>query len=284
MSEVLDACSEAYPPWLVGTAPAGQQGEFGDGEGCADAGGAAAAGAGALVAVCKFVKEWGQMRAIDRVELAQASARGLLRLPLSNALAAILRGGGGGGGGGSARNAGEEDGGCHDRHSTALPYNPNEMLCGWCGAQGREGSRFCSSKCSEQFAVVASSSAVRRQLYELEKGVCQICRVDSHSVFKRIKALPQGPERLAAMMEMGVPVQGRTDSMLKNPKEGDFWQADHIRPVCEGGGQADIRGFRTLCTACHQKETNKLHLRLKQRKTSKAAAGSGDIRAFFGGS
>ena len=84
-------------------------------------------------------------------------------------------------------------------------------------------------------------------------------------------------------MEAGVAIDGRTDSILKNPSEGDFWQADHIKPVCEGGGQVGIDGFRTLCTGCHQKETNRLHGRLKHRRISNSAAGTPDIRSFFGG-
>ena len=124
---------------------------------------------------------------------------------------------------------------------------------------------------------------MRRQLYALEKGVCQLCKLDAHAVFVRIKALPRGPERMAALMESGFPVGGRTDAILQKPVEGDFWQADHIRPVCEGGGlEYDIAGFRTLCTKCHQTETNKLHLRRKHSKISNSAAGSADIRSFFG--
>lgn len=46
--------------------------------------------------------------------------------------------------------------------------------------------------------------------------------------------------------------------MAERPKAGDFWQADHINPVCEGGGECDLDNYRTLCTICHEKETKKL--------------------------
>ena len=47
--------------------------------------------------------------------------------------------------------------------------------------------------------------------------------------------------------------------MVREPKEGLFWQADHIVPVCEGGGEtSDMDNFRTLCTACHDAESAKL--------------------------
>lgn len=52
-------------------------------------------------------------------------------------------------------------------------------------------------------------------------------------------------------------------NLLHNPKEGDFWQADHIKAVAEGGGDAGLDNLRTLCTPCHQVETERLRGRLK---------------------
>jgi 5-methylcytosine-specific restriction endonuclease McrA len=52
-------------------------------------------------------------------------------------------------------------------------------------------------------------------------------------------------------------------SLLHNPKEGDFWQADHIKAVEEGGGNSGLDNLRTLCTFCHQVETEQLRGRLK---------------------
>jgi hypothetical protein len=36
------------------------------------------------------------------------------------------------------------------------------------------------------------------------------------------------------------------ERMAADPKEGDFWQADHIVPVAEGGGECDLSNYRTL--------------------------------------
>ncbi|CAE8732040.1 unnamed protein product, partial [Polarella glacialis] len=30
-----------------------------------------------------------------------------------------------------------------------------------------------------------------------------------------------------------------------------FWEADHVRAVADGGGEADLLGYQTLCVACH---------------------------------
>lgn len=49
------------------------------------------------------------------------------------------------------------------------------------------------------------------------------------------------------------------------------WEADHIVPVVEGGGECGLSGYRTLCHGCHVNATNALRLRRMQaRKQSKA--------------
>ncbi len=74
--------------------------------------------------------------------------------------------------------------------------------------------------------------------------------------------------------------------LLQNPKEGDFWQADHIQAVAEGGGGCGLENLRTLCTPCHQIETEKLRGRLKLQSKSNGqendeAVEKVDIRRFL---
>ncbi|WP_260473131.1 HNH endonuclease signature motif containing protein [Edaphobacter aggregans] len=42
-----------------------------------------------------------------------------------------------------------------------------------------------------------------------------------------------------------------------------LWDADHILPVAEGGGQCDLDNIRTLCLLCHREATAQLRLRLR---------------------
>jgi len=74
----------------------------------------------------------------------------------------------------------------------------------------------------------------------------------------------------------------RMTKMLHHPTFGQFWQADHIVPVCEGGGECDLTNLRTLCTMCHEKETSGLAQGIRKRKLQKFAEGTKDIRGFFG--
>ena len=44
-----------------------------------------------------------------------------------------------------------------------------------------------------------------------------------------------------------------------------LWDADHILPVAEGGGQCDLDNLRTLCLPCHREVTAQLRLRLRRQ-------------------
>ena len=41
-----------------------------------------------------------------------------------------------------------------------------------------------------------------------------------------------------------------------------LWDADHIVPVAEGGGECDLSNMRTLCLQCHRAATAALRRRL----------------------
>ena len=44
-----------------------------------------------------------------------------------------------------------------------------------------------------------------------------------------------------------------------------YWEADHIRPVSEGGGECGLEGFRTLCLLHHKQATRELAQRRAAR-------------------
>ena len=43
------------------------------------------------------------------------------------------------------------------------------------------------------------------------------------------------------------------------------WEADHIIPVCEGGGLTTIENYRTLCEDCHRQASRELAGRRSKR-------------------
>ena len=48
-----------------------------------------------------------------------------------------------------------------------------------------------------------------------------------------------------------------------------LWEADHIVPVIEGGGECGLEGIRTLCVFCHKSETAALRRRLAGKQKTK---------------
>lgn len=114
-----------------------------------------------------------------------------------------------------------------------------------------------------------ASTHVRQQLFTLERGICQLCHVDCHAFFLRIQALPPGAQRLNALINANWHLpkssnKSSLDRMIQHqPREGDYWQADHWKPVSEGGGNCGLSNYRTLCTPCHYQETQKLKHRLR---------------------
>jgi hypothetical protein len=125
-------------------------------------------------------------------------------------------------------------------------------------------------------------------MYELEHGICQICKVDAALQFRTVKSLPVGEERLQFLMGTQHRLRGRLDKMLADPKEGDFWQAsetvvmparcnasspntqaDHIRPVKEGGATEQQRAS---CRASRHwqvvKQTSQTSARYARHATS----------------
>jgi 5-methylcytosine-specific restriction protein A len=92
---------------------------------------------------------------------------------------------------------------------------------------------------------------MRQAVWNRDKGVCANCGLDTKLLETRNGSRPN--------------IHGR--------RMGHLWQADHITPVIEGGGECDLSNLRTLCTSCHKKATAELHARLAtQRKEAKANA------------
>ena len=48
-----------------------------------------------------------------------------------------------------------------------------------------------------------------------------------------------------------------------------LWDADHILPVVEGGGECDLENIRTLCLKCHRAATAEL----RKRRTRNSSSG-----------
>ena len=179
------------------------------------------------------------------------------------------------------------------------------LLCAYCAGELSSASRnngvistYCSKECAENGRLkrggMYASTQIRTQVFALEGGVCRLCGVDAHALYTRIASLAPA-ERLNALCNAHwkLPMSSKgLERLLQHPKEGDFWQADHIQAVAEGGGGCDLENLRTLCTPCHAMETEKLRGRLKlagprggdssSQDESNSSMRQTDIRSMFG--
>ncbi|KAL2087898.1 hypothetical protein ACEWY4_016726 [Coilia grayii] len=155
-------------------------------------------------------------------------------------------------------------------------------LCLSCQRPCGDG-RFCGQACEEDFRVRSSQSYMRARVLETEKGVCQMCGLDGHQLFHRVRDAPaaQRKQILENTWLAQLPLK-ELNEMIRNPTEGQFWQVDHIKPVYGGGGQCSLDNLQTLCTVCHRGRTAQQARERSQTKRSEAALKlSSDITRFF---
>ena len=144
----------------------------------------------------------------------------------------------------------------------ALPRGPNNLpLCRWCDLEilTKRRRTFCSDYCVHQWRLRTDPGYLRDQVFARDRGICAICAIDTIAAYNALKRA-RGPARAAGLHLYG---------MKSITTRRSLWDADHIRPVAEGGGQCDLDNLRTLCLLCHREATAQLRMRLSHaRQTS----------------
>ncbi|HXR79140.1 MAG TPA: HNH endonuclease signature motif containing protein [Bryobacteraceae bacterium] len=137
-----------------------------------------------------------------------------------------------------------------------LERGPNDRaLCRWCSLEVPGGRfTFCSEWCVHEWRLRTNPGYLREQVFQRDKGVCSLCRVDTYAAFIELKR-SRSRQRQKLLARWG----------LKRMSRKSLWDADHIIPVVEGGGECDLANLRTLCLLCHRKQTAELRRRLRQQ-------------------
>jgi 5-methylcytosine-specific restriction protein A len=99
---------------------------------------------------------------------------------------------------------------------------------------------FCGPACVDAWRIKTDPAHLRRMVWERDHGVCALCGLDTCADMRQKRC-------------------GAT---------GDRWQADHIVPVIEGGGECGLDNLRTLCTACHKRATAALAARRADQRVA----------------
>ncbi len=151
-----------------------------------------------------------------------------------------------------------------------LPVGPNALpLCRWCDLEvlAKRRRTFCSEYCVDQWRLRTDPGYLRDRVFARDKGICAWCAADTVSIYIALKR-SRGAARAAGLSLYGMKTMTSRRSL---------WDADHIVPVAEGGGQCDLDNLRTLCLPCHREATAQLRLRLKHRAGQGTADGSNSM-------
>jgi 5-methylcytosine-specific restriction protein A len=132
-------------------------------------------------------------------------------------------------------------------------------LCRYCDKEVFPPKRtFCSKACVHEWRLRTSSSYVRRCLLLRDRGICGICSIDTVKLKKTGKQI---------LKEYGREAYWKFAKSFNMPPERKSWfDADHVVPVAEGGGECGLEGYRTLCPPCHKRVTKQLQNRLAKAK------------------
>jgi 5-methylcytosine-specific restriction protein A len=129
-------------------------------------------------------------------------------------------------------------------------------LCRWCSIEVPKGRRtFCSDGCVHHWRLRTDPGYLRGQVLKRDRGVCRSCRVDT-IVVQGILKRSRGTTRKRLLNHWD----------LERYTGRALWEADHIIPVVEGGGECDLSNLRTLCLRCHRMATLGLRLRRVEAK------------------
>ena len=144
------------------------------------------------------------------------------------------------------------------------------LLCRWCNKDtGSRRKTFCSPACIHEHKLRSSPSYVRECVFERDNGICAECHVDTKTiafaatVLKHRFAFMQTirPNKDIKAEDVKALIKYCLGTELGSRRANSYWDADHIVPVCKGGGECGLEGYRTLCIPCHKKVTAELRKR-----------------------
>ena len=126
-------------------------------------------------------------------------------------------------------------------------------LCRWCRVEVPKGRRtFCSETCVHEWKLRTDPGYLREKVLARDRGVCAECGTDTIALRRDLRKLDYAARR-----------QFLKTWNLRERSRKSLWDADHIVPVAEGGGQCDLANMRTLCLKCHREATAALRKRLR---------------------
>lgn len=132
---------------------------------------------------------------------------------------------------------------------------------------------YCSVACRERFLIAGGGDYARRLVKRRDKGICAVCGIDCLWLeqVRRTVWHDDAINSKPVWNDRSEEAERLRKAVRRFRRLGE-WQADHIKPVVEGGGECGLENLRTLCWECHNRETAALARRRAAARREKAAA------------
>jgi 5-methylcytosine-specific restriction enzyme A len=131
-----------------------------------------------------------------------------------------------------------------------LPLNPDGYrACRYCKKSVKPPKRtFCSADCVHEYRIRSDGSYLRECVFARDQGVCAICLIDTKETAELLTST-KGEIRDQILKSHNI---HKTRKINPEKNGGGLWDADHITPVKDGGGECGMENIRTLCISCHK--------------------------------
>lgn len=160
------------------------------------------------------------------------------------------------------------------RHCGAACLPPRRTFCGGSLAGvSRAGHVSKPGKgCVHEWAIRSWPQYARKLVFARDGGVCAKCGVNTMMLAAAFNTMQRAsPGWCKATEPLVVTAVEAIGYAARDLTRLSLWEADHVVPVVEGGGEAGLDGLRTLCLACHRVETAALAKRRAARRKAVAA-------------
>lgn len=147
--------------------------------------------------------------------------------------------------------------------TSKLPKGPNgRSLCRQCGQEVPKGKRsFCGQECVDAWVVKTNPTRMREVVFKRDKGVCALCGTDTIEWERVVRAEWARIKQGRTFEDRQAQQRFRETYPAFFSHRTSYWDADHIVPVVEGGGECSTENIRTLCIPCHKQVTRELAAR-----------------------